>query len=342
VISETDRASTRVNILFTSAGRRVELLQAFRQAYTSLNIEGNIVALDVDPIAPSLQVADIPYIVPRLIEADYLSTLLSICEREHINLILPLIDPDIVFLAHHRATIEATGACLAVVSETVAAITADKWLTTCFFRNLGLSTPASWLPTDFNATSALYPCFIKPRQGSASQDTFRLDNAREASFFLDYVPDPLIQEYIAGPEITTDVICDVTGQLLGLVSRQRIAVRAGEVAKGVTVFDPRIADACVRIVDALPATGPITVQCLLRDGEPCFTEINARLGGGIPLGIAAGVDAPRLLLASAAGLPARAPVLGSYQTGLYLTRFDDSFFIMESAREAMESHRIRP
>ena len=125
-----------------------------------------------------------------------------------------------------------------------------------------------------------------------------------------------------------------------MVMRQRIAVRSGEVVKGVTIYDPAIADACVTIAKALPAIGPITVQCMLKEGIPYFTEINARFGGGVPLGVAAGVDAPRWLLARVAGIPIAIPPLGTYQMGLYMTRFDDSFFISEQDRAEMASRRL--
>ena len=126
--------------------------------------------------------------------------------------------------------------------------------------------------------------------------------------------------------------CSLSGEVLAGVSRQRIEVRWGEVAKGVTVHDPAIVEDCVRVAQALEAIGPITVQCMLKDSEPYFTEINARFGGGLPLGIAAGVDSPALYLAEAAGLPLDIPPLGISQTGLYLTRFDDSFFVHDPAQ----------
>lgn len=329
-----------MNVLFTSAGRRVELLRAFRAAYTTLNLPGRIIALDIDPLAPALGVSDCHYLVPPSDDPDYLDAVVAVCRRERVGLIFPLIDDDIPLLARHREAIEATGAQLAVVSPEAAAITADKWLTTQFFQRLNLATPASWLPEQFDPTSAAYPAFIKPRRGSASNNAFRVHNEREAIFFRDYVPDPIIQEYLPGPEITTDVICDGAGAILAIVSRQRIAVRAGEVAKGVTIHDPRILEACVSIAQALPAVGPISVQCLLHAGLPHFTEINARFGGGLPLSIAAGVDVPLLLLARAAGRPVALPPLGAYQTGLYLTRFDDSFFLMERERVQLAGHRL--
>jgi len=328
------------NILFTSVGRRVELLRSFRRAHRGLGLEGRIVAVDVDPLAPALQAADRPYIVPRLDSIEYIAKLADILDREQVNVVFPLIDPDIPVLAANRELLESTGARLAVVSSEAAETTSDKWQTYVFFRKHRLPVPATWLPGEIDPDAAGYPLFIKPRRGSASQHTFKVENARQLAFFSEYVPQPIVQEYLPGPEITNDVICDVDGRLLGVVSRERIRVRAGEVLVGRTVHYPEIAEACARLAAALPAVGPITVQCILQDGRPKFTEINARLGGGVPLGIAAGADSPRWLLAAAAGMTFDVPPPGSYRTGLYLNRFDYSHFATEEDRERMASHRI--
>src|SRR5215212_3211124 len=130
-----------INVLFTSAGRRVELLQAFRKAFQELELGGRIVAVDVDPLAPALQLADQPYLIPRLSSPDYIPTLIDICQHEQVDLVFPLIDPDIPVLARHRQDIEATGARLAVVPLEAAHTTSDKWLTTRFFEDLGLRVP---------------------------------------------------------------------------------------------------------------------------------------------------------------------------------------------------------
>lgn len=110
-----------------------------------------------------------------------------------------------------------------------------------------------------------------------------------------------------------------------------------EVAKGKTIYDPEITQHCVAIARGLKAIGPITVQCMLRDGKPYFTEINPRFGGGVPLGIAAGVRSPHWLLTLSAGRSVEVPPLGSYKVGLYLTRFDDSFFLTEEELLTAES-----
>jgi carbamoyl-phosphate synthase large subunit len=328
-----------INIAFTSVGRRVELLRLFRRAYQDLGLDGRIIALDIDPLAPALQVADGRYIVPRLDDPDFIPTLAQICRREHVNLILPRIDADLLVLCKGRQEIEQTGARLAMVSPEAAALACDKWRTYEFFRKLGLLTPRSWL-ADLAVHSVPYPLFIKPRFGNGGTGAYKVENPRELEFFLNYVPQPIVQELIPGPEITTDVICDLNGDVLAAVSRQRIEVRSGEVAKGVTICEPQVIAACVQIARELPAIGPINVQCMLKDGQPCFTEINARLGGGVSLGVRAGADWPRWFLARAAGLDVQIPPLGSYQTGLFLSRYDDSYFLTEADRERMAGHRL--
>jgi len=329
-----------INVLFTSAGRRVELLRLFKMAYKELGLKGSIVAVDIDPLAPALQVADRVYIVPRVPDPDYVPTLVRICEREKIKLVFPLIDPDIPVLAVHKDEIESTGARVVVVSQEAAAITQDKWLTYRFLRDLGIPTPKSWLPSEVDLAELPYPVFVKPRFGSAGKQTSKVESPDELSFYLKRVPDPLIQEFLPGPEITNDVVCDFEGNVLGVVSRKRIEVRSGEVSKGKTVYHPEIIECCVKIAKGLKAIGPITIQCMLREGRPYFTEINARFGGGVPLGIRAGVKSPHWLLALASGQSVDIPPLGTYQTGLYLTRCDVSFFLSEDDYAKIASSRL--
>jgi len=318
-----------VNLLFLSVGRRVELMRLFRRAYDRLGINGRVVGLDIDPLAPALQAVDVPLIVPRLDDPEFVLQLLSVCRRERIACVFPLIDPDIAVLARNRTAIEASGARVAAVIESALDLANDKWRTTELFQRLGLPTPQSWLADTLDPNMASYPLFIKPRWGSAGVGASRVENADELRYALAHVSQPIIQECLPGPEITNDVICGLDGHVAAVVSRQRIEVRWGEVAKGITIRDERIIAACQRVAEALPARGPITVQCMMRGETPCFTEINARLGGGAPLADAAGVDFATWLLAQAAGLDCALPPLGQYREGLYLTRSDTSLFLTQ-------------
>lgn len=330
---------TTVNVLLISVGRRVELVRLFRQAYQELGLEGRIVAVDVDPLAPALQEADSSHLVPRVDDPAFLPVLAEVCRREQVHLAFPLIDPAIPVLADQRSELEATGARLAVVSSETAEIARDKWKTFEWLRGHGFPTPETWRRDDVPMEPA-FPLFVKPRRGSAGRQAFRVDDHHQLAFFLDYVDDPIVQPYLDGPEITNDVICGMNGELWAVVSRRRIEVRWGEVHKGVTVDAPEIRDACRAIAAGLEVVGPITIQCLMQAGKPLFTEINARFAGGLPLGVAAGVPSPKWYLQQAAGLAVEPPPLGSYRAGVYLTRYDESFFIDGDPRGSLASRGL--
>jgi carbamoyl-phosphate synthase large subunit len=328
---------TEVNVLFTSVGRRVELVRAFRRAYADLGLDGRIVGVDVDPLAPALRECDAFFMVPRCDEAGFVPALIEVCTRERVSLLFPLIDPEIPVLARARDELDATGARAMVLPGEAAETTADKLATAELFERIRVPGPRRWQPGEPDLP---FPVFIKPRFGSAGAHTHTAADPDELSFWFERVPEPVVQEHLPGPEITSDVLCLEDGRVAGVASRRRIEVRTGEVSKGVTVYDETIARHCVTIAGALEARGPITVQCLLKDGEPRFTEVNARFGGGVPLAIAAGVDSPRWLLAQAAGMPLELPPLGAYEQGLYMTRYDESFFIREEDRAAADRRRL--
>jgi carbamoyl-phosphate synthase large subunit len=319
-----------VNVLFTSVGRRVELVRAFRRAYEDLSLGGRIVAVDIDPLAPALREVDAFYMVPRCDDPAFIPAVAEVCKQEQISLLFPLIDPEIPVLARAR---DELGARAMVLPAEAAQTTADKVATAELFESIGVPTPQRSPDT--------FPVFIKPRFGSAGAHTHKAADREELEFWLARVPEPIVEEHLPGPEITTDVLCLDDGEVAAVCSRQRLEVRTGEVSKGVTVYDEAIAGHCVKIGEALGARGPITVQCLLdRSGEPRFTEVNARFAGGAPLGFAAGVDSPRWLLSHAAGLPLELPPLGSYELGLHMTRYDESFFIREEDRAADARRRL--
>lgn len=329
-----------MSVLLTSAGRRVELTRAFKAAVADTGLGGGVVATDVNPLAPALHFADRHYIVPPTADPAYASTIVDICRKEQPLLVFPMIDPDIPLLAEHRGDLEATGARVMVASEDAVDIGGDKWKTFELFQRLGVPTVPTRLAANTDPGAIDYPVFVKPRFGSASENTFVAHDRRELEFFLDYVPEAIVQPKLTGYEVTSDVFCDFDGGVLAVVQRKRLATRSGEVAKGVTVHEPEIERHCVAVADALRAPGPLNIQCFVDEGKPVFTEINCRFGGGSPLAIEAGVPFARWFLSLAAGGSIDVPPLGTYRRGVYLTRFDRSIFLTEEEYDRAARRRI--
>jgi carbamoyl-phosphate synthase large subunit len=314
-----------MNILLTAGSRRVPLVQAFRQALRSLRMPGAVIVTDVNPLSPAVHVADRAYHVPMSTDPDFLPELLGICETERIGLVVPTIDDELPLLGRERAQFESRGIVVAASSEATALLCNDKYETCRRLTAAGVPAAKSWLPGE-PATNPPLPLFIKPRGGRGAVSAFPVRTSEELAFFRSYVPDPVIQEYLDGPEFTIDVLCDGLGTPLSIVPRERVVIRAGVIDRGRTVNDPRLIALAQDVCKAIPFNGPINIQCRFRGGQPVVFEINPRFSGGIPLTIQAGADFPRMLVKLAVGQRVL-PAIGQFRADLWMTSFESSFFL---------------
>jgi carbamoyl-phosphate synthase large subunit len=316
------------NILFTSSGRRVSLIRHFKKTLGRLGIQGHVVTADLKKNAPTAFVGDFHETVPRVTAPDYLDSLREICGRHNIRLLIPLIDTELHILAAHKESFQNMGVTVLVSSVHTIELSGEKRKTYMFFKQIGVDTPEVFDPEKIlNDTYAEYPFLVKPADGSSSVGVTKVKNARELEFFIDYVPNAIVQEYVQGEEYTLDVLVDFNGKVRSIVPRLRIETRAGEVSKGMTVKNPAIISAGKKVAESLPgAVGCITIQCFLNpDGKLKFFEINPRFGGGYPLSIEAGADFPRWIIEMMLGRKPRIEIDG-WEDGIIMLRYDDAIF----------------
>lgn len=318
-----------VNILFTSSGRRVELIKSFKQSLEHFNLKGKIIIADYNLYVSTAIIADICEQVPRVDDINYISRLKEICQKHKVKLLIPLIDNELYKLSLNHQSFEELGVKILVSAPETNEICFDKEKTAAFFQQVGVKTPTI---LDSEAILAnpqyQYPILIKPANGSSSIGVTVVNNAKELEFFKDYIPNAIIQELLTGEEYTLDVLIDFTGQVRCVVPRLRIATRAGEISKGITVKNLEIIAAGKKVAEALPgAIGCLNIQCFqLSNHEIIFIEINPRFGGGIPLSIRAGANYPqwiiKMLLQQELSIN-----LDDWQEGVMMLRHDESFFI---------------
>ena len=99
-----------MNILITSAGRRVSLIRAFQKELKKVYPQAKVFASDSNPIlSAGCQVADGYFEVPRLDESFYMDSLINICKESNISLIIPTIDTELFQLAKHKSRLEKNG-----------------------------------------------------------------------------------------------------------------------------------------------------------------------------------------------------------------------------------------
>lgn len=283
-------------ILFTGVGRRVELIQAFRQAANRLNVILKLYGADMVGTAPALTFCDYTRKVCSMRDADYISQLLRICEADHINLIIPTIDTDLLVLSQNVAKFDEIGTKVLISKQDKIAMCRDKNYTADFFRSCGLKAPRT--VNDYQLYHGPYPCFIKPKDGSSSINAFKVENESELKVYAEQVGDYIVQPFIEGTEYTVDIFCDYEGNPLFITPRIRVAVRAGEVLKTEIAMDEMIIEECRKLIAGFQPCGPMTVQLIRQNttGDDYYIEINPRFGGGAPLSMKAGARSAEAIL----------------------------------------------
>lgn len=315
-----------INVLILSAGRRVELVRCFKEARESLGLDGKVVAADISTTAPAIYHADKYHIIPKISADDFIESIINVCKEENIHLIVPTIDTELQKLSDNKKRIELnTSAKVLVSREEVIKICRDKYNTQNFFENNGFGMPRLISKVDIQNKNYEFPLFIKPLNGSSSINTFKVNSEKELEFFLEYVPEPIVQGFIEGDEFTIDVFTDFNSKPITIVPRQRLATRGGEVAKGITKKDREIIDEIKKVIDVLKPIGHITVQCMKTKDGIKFIEINPRFGGGAPISIKAGANSPKNLYKLLLG--EKLTYNEDYEENLLALRHDEAVFI---------------
>ena len=284
------------NVLILSAGRRVELLEAFKAELRYRFPESSVFAVDMNPgLSSACQVADACFTVPPATVSGYIDNLLNLCVERKVGLVIPTIDTELIVLAQEVNRFAAYGIHVIVSEIPLIRASMDKRITAFLFDEIGMDSPEI-----YSSDSIKFPCFAKPYNGSCSLGALTVHSkdkltkemiADESMMFMQLVDNSYT-------EFTVDAYYDRGGELRCFVPRQRIEVRAGEISKGVTrknlvyeylnFFLPLIKG----------ARGCITLQLFASLVEKRFyaIEINPRFGGGYPLSYSAGANYPGWLI----------------------------------------------
>jgi carbamoyl-phosphate synthase large subunit len=326
----------KVAILFSSVGRRAQLIDCFRQAARKIGLSPFILGIDCDPSAPAAYLVDKFYQVPRCTEPEFLEAVCHICCQHGVLLVVPTIDPELPIYAAHSEEFKRLGTTVAVSHPDVVAIAADKvkthsWLVKNCFGRVQQSFPQEVLQ---DAEQWRFPVVLKPRWGSASFGVQIVPSPEVLEALSKNRSDLIVEECAAGCEYTINVLANRNGKPVCAVPHLRLEVRAGEISKGITCKHELLIEMAKKIVSALPgAYGALNIQCFVDAiGAVRITEINARFGGGYPLAYRAGADFPRwileeLLQISSSGSP------DNWEGGLTMLRYDDAVFLPNGTLE---------
>jgi carbamoyl-phosphate synthase large subunit len=286
-----------MNVLITSAGRRVSLVRAFRHEIRSVYPEALVLAADMEPqLSAACHAADKWFRAPPVVDASYAERLLSICKQHDVSIVVPTIDTELLILAESREMFAKEDVHLIVSDAGFIRDCRDKRRTASLFREQGFETPRL-----FDKTAPSFPAFVKPYDGSLSADTCLLRTAEDVQSHHLANDRLLFMEYIdpdEHDEFTVDMYFDASHSLVCAVPRRRIFVRGGEINKGVTSKEVLLPLIRQRLSKLQGARGCINAQFFVSrsSARTVAIEINPRFGGGYPLSYRAGANYPRWII----------------------------------------------
>lgn len=320
----------RSRMLISSAGRRVALLRCFRSAAVDLDLDLEILGCDLQPEwSAACTDADRAFAAPPCSSEAFVSTMLDLCAREGVGLLVPTIDTELIALSHARERFAEVGTHVAVSAPALVEIARDKLSTAHFLAAAGIPTPRTVAARDLlvdGGADWAWPLIAKPRHGSSSRGITIVDSVKDV-MLLNPAEPYIVQEILHGREVTVSQYFDGEGRLRCTIPHERLRVRAGEVEKGVTIDDPVVIDIARRLGRALPdPRGAMCFQAMIApDGSASVFEINARFGGGYPLADHAGATFARWMLEAAFGRPDTAE--DRWRSDVVMLRYDAALFL---------------
>lgn len=312
------------NILFCSVGRRGDLVKDFKK---SLDVNSKIIATDNTNTAPGLYFADKQYIVPKIVEENYIPIILDICKKEDVGAITTLIDPEIAILSANRDRFSEIGVEVLAPYADTAGLCFNKFLMYKFCKERGIRTALTYGSLDtflrgYEAGEIDFPVFVKPRTGSGSVGARKINTLDELKIALSSDKSLIIQEFMAGIDLDADVYVDtISHRAVSIFTKKKLETKIGGANKTISFKDKRLFDTIEKIVSEFKFNGPIDMDFFYVNGEYYLSEINPRFGGAYLHAFGCGVNFIKLIENNMNGIENK-PEFGNYEDDVLMMMYD--------------------
>lgn len=249
----------------------------------SLKMMGNrsrLVGIDCNAHSVGFHWTDASLVVPRADDPAWVDIIITLCNTEKVDLILPGIEQDVRALLSHRETIERnTDARILLNSFLALKVGLDKWELKLFAEQHHICIPQTWLAKDALKIVPVYPLLLKPRQGMAGKGIYLVRTRRELEERLENlsIGDYLIQQYIGSDdeEYTVSLFGFSDGTVSPPIMLRR-KLNYGSTFEAETVFDTLLATCATDAAQKLSIVGPTNFQYRKEDGRYYLIEVNPR------------------------------------------------------------------
>ncbi len=256
------------------------------------------------------------YKISRPSSQEYLPQLLSICEKERIDVLLPQNTAELPVLAEHKNEFESTGTKVAISSKKGIDLANNKYELMKLAKTVGVPAPRFHLvrsQEDLERRAGdlgwpKRPVVIKPPVSNGMRGLRVIDESLDQRhlFFaekpsgvhvkMDYLmsvlgssfPDLLVMEYLSGEEYTVDAL---KAEKLVVIPRKRDLIKTGITFNGTVEKNEEIIEHSERLSRETDLKFAFGFQFKLDDkGTPKLLESNPRIQGTMVLATFAGAN----------------------------------------------------
>jgi carbamoyl-phosphate synthase large subunit len=310
-----------MNLLFSCIGKRGYIARLFRE---HLAPGDRIIGTSNTRWTSGFSACDAGRLMPSISDPAYPDAVIDLCRREHIDGLLSFFDMDVHRLSRLRDELTRMGVKCFIPGPEAADVSFDKVRTWEFLQQHGIPT-ARTFTTPQAVREALrngeigWPLYVKPRCGFGSRNTFKVDNEQQLKVFFGLEPDMIIQASLSGDACDFDILNDLHGRPLSVVSWRKSLSRMGETEQAETVHVAALTTLGVKLATALGHAGPLDADLFMEGGIPSVLEINLRFGGGYPVSHFAGAGFPEMIVRIVRGEEV-APRMDDYRAGVVMMK----------------------
>lgn len=283
-----------------------------------------IIGVDMEIDKTVLQMVDKLYQVPRATDTSYVDTLLEICKKEYVDVVMPFMSAELLPLIDRKREFEAIGTKVSVADRQSVEITTNKFRFYQFMKDHGLAVP-KFAPVR-KASELLAACeacgypqnavCVKATELSGSRG-IRIINPNISKFDLLFgekpnsffttmddlqatleerpeMPEMMAMEYLPGAEGSVDLLA-YNGKILYMGYRES-NVNLHSIPQVATLSENRAAyEIAEKVVAALKLDGnaDLDFKCDA-EGNPVLMEVNPRIAATMKIFAEGGMNLPYL------------------------------------------------
>lgn len=265
-----------MKILITGAGG--DIAQSMVRTIRSYFDEVKLVGCDLSPQPLASMNLDFFYISLQVTDPLYLSSINEICEKEKIDLIIPVPEPEIEFFSREISRMSPK---VLLANGLAIKVGLDKLATSEFILQIGDFAPRTF--AQYQGSGLKLPVLVKPRSGRGSRNVFICKTIEDIEYHQRNVEPMIFQELLepADMEVTCGVYATNEGNVLSIQLLRKLS--GGRTSWARVIKNEQISLLCEQIARGLNLRGAINVQLILTKQGPKVFEINPRYSSTVEM-----------------------------------------------------------